>query len=197
MTEPRAGSRGWWTGLLRDAFGPTFWVFAAVAAVLAAATYTILGRDSFEIAMSGDLEILAGMLPRIVAAQIVAGLVWVLMPRDRVTRLLGTHRGRRGLMIATAAGIVTPGGPVSAFSFLAVMAGAGADGGILVAYITSWALLGMQRIVVWDVPFMGADFSALRFCVCLPLPLIAGWIARRCRYTHAAVGLANRADGST
>lgn len=193
VTEPRPGSRAWWIRLLRDSFGASFWLFGALAAVLAAVSYGVLGEESFDIAVSRDFEILADMLPRIAAAQVVAGLVWVLLPRDRLTRLLGSRRGRRGLVIATAAGIVTPGGPVSAFSFLAIIAGGGADRGILVAYITSWALLGMQRIVVWDVPFMGIEFSALRFCVCLPLPLLAGWIARRWRYTHPAAP-ADRAD---
>lgn len=154
---------------------------------MAAVSWKVLGSESFDTALSKDLDILAEMLPRIAAAQVVAGLVWVLLPRDRLTRLLGSHQGRRGLVIATAAGVVTPGGPVSAFSFLAIMAAGGADRGLLVAYITSWALLGMQRIVVWDVPFMGIEFSALRFCVCLPLPLLAGWIARRWRYPEASV----------
>jgi hypothetical protein len=62
---------------------------------------------------------------------------------------------------------------------LAILAGAGADRGILVSYITSWALLGVQRMIVWDIPLMGVDFSVLRFAVSLPLPILAGYIARR------------------
>lgn len=197
MAEPPAGSRNWWIALLRDGFGASFWLLAALAAVLAAVSYGVLGKESFSAAVSGDFETLGGMLLRIAAAQLVAGLAWVLLPRDRVRQLLGSHRGRHRLLIAAAAGIVTPGGPVSAFSFLAVMAAAGADGGILVTYITSWALLGVQRIVVWDVPFMGTEFSALRFCVCLPLPLFAGWIAGHWGYTYAAPAPTDRADKPT
>jgi hypothetical protein len=62
---------------------------------------------------------------------------------------------------------------------LAVLGGAGADRGAMVTYITSWSMLGLQRILVWDVPFMGAEFSATRFVVCLSLPVIAGLLARR------------------
>ena len=94
-------------------------------------------------------------------------------------RLIGRESGLRGLLIATAAGVVTPGGPASAYPFLAVLAGSGAERGTLVAYIVSWSMLGMQRILVWDVPFMGADFSLLRFAVSLPLPVVAGLVARR------------------
>ena len=62
---------------------------------------------------------------------------------------------------------------------IAVLGAAGADRGAMIAYVSSWAILGLQRILVWDVPFMGAEFSLLRFLVCLPLPIIAGLIARR------------------
>ena len=62
---------------------------------------------------------------------------------------------------------------------LLILAGSGADRGLLVAYITSWAILGVQRIIVWDIPFMGIDFSLLRFLIGLPLPIIAGMLARR------------------
>ena len=47
------------------------------------------------------------------------------------------------------------------------------------AYITAWATLGLQRVLVWDVPFMGAEFAFLRILISLPLPVIAGLIARR------------------
>jgi len=75
--------------------------------------------------------------------------------------------------------MVTPGGPSAAYSLLAVLAVSGADRGPLVTYITAWALLGMQRILIWDVPFMGPEFAILRFVVCLPLPIVAGLIARQ------------------
>jgi hypothetical protein len=60
-----------------------------------------------------------------------------------------------------------------------VLAGAGADRGALVTYITAWAMLGIQRIVIWDLPFMGTEFALLRFASGILMPLIAGLIARR------------------
>lgn len=149
------------------------------AVVMGAVCYQFLGPQAFHTAVRGDLELLADMLPRVVAALTVAGMVWVLLPRERFSRLIGKESGLRGLVIASAAGIVTPGGPASAFPLLAVIGSAGADRGALVAYITSWAILGMQRILVWDLPFMGAEFSLTRFLISLPLPILAGLIARR------------------
>ena len=166
-------------GLLRESFGWGFWGFAAFALLSGLACYLILGPATFAEALHDDLAMLGRTLPRIVLALAVAGLVWVMLPRDRLTRLIGRDSGLRGLLVATAAGVVTPGGPASAYPLLAVLAGSGADRGALVAYIVSWSMLGMQRILVWDVPFMGADFSLLRFTVSLPLQVLAGLIARR------------------
>jgi uncharacterized membrane protein YraQ (UPF0718 family) len=171
--------RDWWIRILRESFGRTFWLFLALAVVMAAICYVMLGPEVFDSAVARDKQLLANTLPRLAAAQVVAGLIWVMLPRDRFSRLIGSNSGHRGLAIATVAGIITPGGPASAYPFLAIIAGAGADRGVMVTYITSWALLAAQRIIVWDIPLMGIEFSSLRFLVSLPLPMLAGLLARR------------------
>lgn len=172
------GRRKWLKALIREGFGPSFWWFLVFTVVMGVVCFQVLGPQAFQSAITEDIRLLASMLPRVVAALTVAGMVWVLLPRDRFSRLIGGQSGLRGLVIATIAGIITPGGPASAFPFLAVMGSAGADRGALVAYITSWAVLGVQRILVWDLPLMGAEFSITRFLVSLPLPIVAGIIAR-------------------
>jgi uncharacterized membrane protein YraQ (UPF0718 family) len=92
---------------------------------------------------------------------------------------MGAQSGFAGLLLATLAGLMTPGGPMASFPMVLVLAVAGADRGALIAYITSWALLGFQRTLVWELPVLGADFALLRLAVCLPLPLLAGVLARR------------------
>jgi uncharacterized membrane protein YraQ (UPF0718 family) len=172
------GSESWPARLLRLAFGKSFWGFAALAVVSGIVCFVVAGPAAFAEVVENDLYLLARTVPRIVAAMGVAGFIWVMLPRDRLTRLVGQESGWRGLVIATGAGIVTPGGPAAAFSLLAVLGGAGADRGALVAYVSSWAMLGLQRVLVWDVPFMGAEFSLTRLLICLPLPFVAGLIAR-------------------
>jgi len=171
--------KAWWRELLRIGFGTSFWGFLAFALASGGACYLVDGGAAFSDALSTDIGMLLQTAPRIALALAVAGFLWVTLPRDRVTSLIGTESGLRGLLIATLAGIVTPGGPSSAFPLLAVLGASGADRGAMIAYVSSWAILGLQRILVWDVPFMGAEFSLVRFLVCLPLPIIAGLIARR------------------
>jgi hypothetical protein len=47
-----------------------------------------------------------------------------------------------------------------------------------VAFITSWTLLGYARALVWELPLLGSDFVLWRIVVALPLPLVAGLLAR-------------------
>jgi uncharacterized membrane protein YraQ (UPF0718 family) len=169
----------WRAGLLEVAFGRSFWAFLAAAVVLGVICWALLGADVVRVAFREDIEILIGLVPRVLVALSIAALIWVLLPRDKMAGLVGKDSGIRGLVIATMAGTVTPGGPSSAYSLLAVLAVSGADRGALIAYITAWATLGMQRILIWDVPFMGEEFALLRFMVSLPLPVLAGMIARR------------------
>lgn len=170
---------GFFRARLTEAFGPVFWGFAAVALAAGLTCYLVLGPEAFDQAVDGDIDLLFNVLPRIFAAVTVAGLIRVLLPRDKVAALLGARSGLRGLAIAALAGMVTPGGAFTAFAFMVVLRDSGIDKGTLVAYATGWSLLGIQRILVWDLPLMGADFTLLRFAVSVPLPILAGWLARK------------------
>ncbi len=170
---------GWRRSVLVTAFGKSFWGFFAAAAALGLVCWAVKGGEVVALAFEEDLRLILGLFPRVLVALSIAALIWVMMPRDKMSALVGAESGLRGLVIAAAAGTVTPGGPSSAYSLLAVLAVSGADRGALIAYITAWATLGMQRILIWDVPFMGEEFAILRFVVGLPLPILAGLIARR------------------
>ena len=174
--------------MISDAFGWNFLGFIGFAFSMGFLCYLILGPEEFKLALIGDVTLLKNLLPRIIVALSVAALLWVLLPHDQISRLVGKDSGLRGLLIAAAAGTVTPGGPSSAYAFLAVLASSGADRGALVAYITAWATLGLQRVLVWDVPFMGEEFSIVRLMVSLPLPIIAGLIARKLPFSMTLRG---------
>jgi len=63
------------------------------------------------------------------------------------------------------------------FPILVGLRGAGAGFPVCIVYVTAWATLGIQRIVVWELPFLGPDFVLLRVLASLPLPIIAGLLA--------------------
>lgn len=179
MRKLNPDQQRWLTALLREGVGLSFWAFAGIGVITGALVYIFQGPESFYTTMYNSLESALGMMPRILAALVMAGMIWVLLPRELVSRFVGRSTGIMGLIFATVAGVVTLGGPSSAFPLLAVLAAAGADRGILIAFITSWATLGLQRTVMWDLPLMGPEFTLIRMLASVPLPIIAGIIARR------------------
>lgn len=129
--------------------------------------------------LEGDATLFARILPQMIGGLLVGGFVQVLVPRDLVSRWLGRESGFRGIAIATLAGAITPGGPIISFPLVVALGAAGADIGALVAYVTAWSAIGLNRIIIWELPFMGSEFALWRFLVSLPLPVVAALIVRR------------------
>jgi uncharacterized membrane protein YraQ (UPF0718 family) len=165
--------------LLSRCFDRAFWMFLVLATAAAVACWVVQGPEVFKAALHDDLGLMAVVFPRVLLALLVAGLVQVILPRDKVAYWVGSESGLRGILIATVAGALTPGGPMTSFPFVVALYMAGADRGSLVAYLTSWSLLGFQRFMVWEVPILGIDFALLRALANLPLPIIAGLLARK------------------
>jgi uncharacterized membrane protein YraQ (UPF0718 family) len=124
------------------------------------------------------LSLIWFILPRLVPALILTGMLQVLIPQDTVARYFGHGSGIRAILMASLAGILTPGGPMVSVPLLVVLANSGMALGPLVAYMTSWSLFGMQRIISWEAPFMGWRFVMIRVLPSLAFPVIAGLIVK-------------------
>ncbi len=158
--------------------GMVFLLFSALA--LAAGTVSYFkGQATFAKGLDASSAMLWEVLPRMVAAFLVAGFFQVLLPKDFIMKWIGERSGFRGICIATLAGVLTPGGPLISFPLIAALYKLGADYGALVAFLTSWELMGFMRTFVWEIPMLGLKFVLLRFLVSLAFPLMAGLIARR------------------
>ena len=86
--------------------------------------------------------------------------------------------GFTGLLIAAFFGFLLPGGPITIYPVAGAFLVMGADAGAVVAFIVSWTLIGYTRALVWELPFFGSDFVIWRIVEALPLPIIAGLLAR-------------------
>jgi uncharacterized membrane protein YraQ (UPF0718 family) len=142
------------------------------------ACWLIAGPAAVQASLRSDAGLIVSLIPIYIGALLVGGFAQALLPRDIVARWLGAESGMRGLFVGALAGLLTPGGPFISFPLVLALFGAGADIGALVAFITSWALLGIHRIIIWDIPLMGLSLAGLRYAVSLPLPIIAGLLAR-------------------
>jgi len=124
------------------------------------------------------LSLLWFIVPRLVPALILAGMLQVLIPQQVVARYFGTQSGLPAICLASAAGVITPGGPMVSVPLLVVLANSGMALGPLVAYMTSWSLFGMQRIIAWEAPLMGWHFVGVRVASSFLFPVLAGWLVK-------------------
>jgi len=152
-------------------------VLAVVAVALAVVAYL---RDPGlpVLGIKNGASMLWFIIPRLVPAIIIAGLLQVLVPQEVVQRYFGRDSGVRALLVASAAGVLTPGGPMVTVPFMVALANSGAAMPSLVAYMTSWSLFGMQRIIAWEAPLMGWRFVVVRVVPSLAFPVLAGWLVK-------------------
>lgn len=153
-------------------------LFGVLALAGGIGTWLIRGPDVFVDTVLNSAELLVMIIPIVVAAMLIGGYSQALLPQDRVARWLGAKSGLRGILLATAAGAATPGGPFASFALVVALARSGADIGSCVTYLTAWSVLGLHRLVQWELPLLGPDLALLRLAVSVPLPIIAGIAAR-------------------
>jgi uncharacterized membrane protein YraQ (UPF0718 family) len=119
------------------------------------------------------------IIPRMVAAFTLAGLIQAVVPQDVIVGWMGHGSGLKGILIGMSLGTVTPGGPMTHFPIVASLFKVGVGVGPLVSYLTAWSLFGLQRVIMWEIPFLGAKVVAVRVAVSFFFPLFAGWL---CQY---------------
>ena len=160
----------------RSSESRSLFILAGIAGASGVLCYAIKGTDGVVASLEGNFALLAALVPRMIVALAIAGLVQALVPKDLVGRWLGDASGYRGYILATAAGMATPGGPMLSFPLVLALRAAGANTPALITYLTSWSLLGVHRIVMWEIPLFGTEFAVVRFLVSLPMPFMAGLI---------------------
>ena len=169
---------------------PFDWSTALITACMltaAAVVYVRDGWDRFAAVFLGDVHIFVDILPKMGAGCLIGVFSTLLIPREMVARLVGAESGFRGLVIATFAGVIMPGGPMTVYPVAGAFLAAGADVGAALAFVTSWTLLGYARALVWELPFFGTHFVLWRMAVAPALPIIVGVLGR-----YAAKALAVR-----
>lgn len=146
------------------------------AGLLAVALRRGVGTVAAAAGASWDLA--TGVFPRLLLGFGIAGLLQVLVPAEAVVRWLGEEAGWRGILVGWVAGALAPGGPFVSFPILAALAKAGAGLPALITFLTSWSVLGFNRILVWEIPMMGGRFVGARLLLSLLVPPLLGFVAR-------------------
>ncbi len=123
-------------------------------------------------------NMLIQIIPLLVFAFILAGMIQVLIPSEMISKWVGAESGFRGLLVGTAIGGFTPGGPYVSLPIAAGLLRAGASIGTMVAFVTAWSLWAVSRLPM-EVGLMGWKFTLIRVACTFFFPPIAGLIANR------------------
>ena len=155
-----------------------FWLLLVLLVALAGFTWYRGGQGLVleGLGSGGRMMVRFGAL--IAISFLIAGLAEQLVPREWVASALGEDSGLRGLVLATAAGVITPSGPFIAIPIAATLLKSGAAPPAVVTFLASWGLLALHRFVAWEAPILGFRMALLRWAACLLLPLLAGLAAR-------------------
>ena len=152
--------------------------FVALALVSMLLVAFLRGSAALAAAMGHAWWLFVGVVPLIALGMLLGGFARELADPKKIAPILGAQSGWLGLVLATALGAVTPGGPFAAFPIVYALFLAGADVGAVIAFLTAWSVIGVHRIVVWELPLLGPEFVIVRVLTSLPLPVLAGALAR-------------------
>ena len=126
--------------------------------------------------LNATVALFLEILPRMVAAFTLAGLIQAIVPQELIVSWMGQGSGLKGILIGMTLGGLTPGGPMTHFPVLASLYKIGVGVGPLVSYMTAWSLFGLQRVIMWEIPFLGSKIVAIRVGVSFFFPFVAGWL---------------------
>ncbi|UMZ74659.1 permease [Natranaerofaba carboxydovora] len=148
----------------------------AIAAIILSTT--ALFRGGFELFLDGIL-VGAGMLiriiPLLVVAFAVAGLIAVLINEEKVSRWLGKEAGWKGPFFGALAGALVPGGPFFFYPMMATLLLSGAEIGTLISFVAAKTIWSVGRIPM-EIAFVGTELTILRLAVTFIFPILVGMI---------------------
>ena len=152
-------------------------IMGVIAIVLLVIVYQ-RGGGEYILGLKSAGNLLLQIIPILIFAFIIAGMIQVLIPTEMISRWVGAESGFRGILIGTAIGGFMPGGPYVSLPIAAGLLRAGAGIGTMVALITAWSLLAVARLPI-EIGLIGWKFTLIRLACVFFFPPIAGLIANK------------------
>jgi uncharacterized membrane protein YraQ (UPF0718 family) len=134
------------------------------------------GKGQHWVGIQSALQMTVSILPLLLFAFLVAGLIQALIPKEVILKWVGQESGLRGIFIGTFAGALAPGGPYVSLPVAAIFIQSGASIGTIVAFLSGWSLWAINRIPM-EIAILGWKITLVRFASTFFFPPIAGIIA--------------------
>jgi len=151
-------------------------IFLAVTAFILLIIAYMQGREVCFSGLKIGGKMFINIFPLLIFAFIVAGLTQVLLPKQFISNWLSNKAGFKGILIACAAGAVTPGGPYVSFPIAFSLYKSGAGIGCVVAYLAAWKMWTIAGIP-FEIAFLGPRITFFLRASLLIFPPIIGLIA--------------------
>jgi uncharacterized membrane protein YraQ (UPF0718 family) len=116
------------------------------------------------------------LLPLLIFAFILAGMVQVLIPAELVSKWIGAESGFKGIVIGSIAGGLLPGGPYVTLPIVLGMYKVGTSIPVLVAMITGWSLIAVARLPM-EIGILGPKLTLIRLASVIIFAPLAGLMA--------------------
>jgi len=149
-------------------------VMGAIAVLLLVIGYTA-GKGQHLGGLRIALRTTLQVLPILVCAFIVSGMVQALVSREALSRWIGAGSGMRGILIGALAGALTPGGPYVGLPVAAGLLASGASVGTVVAYVVGRSVWAVS-VLPMEVGMLGWKLTLIRVASTLVVPPLAGVI---------------------
>jgi uncharacterized membrane protein YraQ (UPF0718 family) len=99
------------------------------------------------------------------------------LPKQFISNWLSNKAGFKGILIACAAGAITPGGPYVSFPIAFSLYKSGAGIGCVVAYLAAWKMW-MIASIPFEIAFLGPRITFFLRASLFIFPPIIGLIAQ-------------------
>jgi uncharacterized membrane protein YraQ (UPF0718 family) len=167
---------------LRIDWANVFLLFVAIT--LAILAWSKGGSSLTLVGIINGLQTFISVIPLLIAAFLIAGLTQVLIPAHVIERWLGSGSGWRGLLVASLAGGLIPGGPYVYYPIAGGLLKAGAGIGVLVAFISAKNLWSISRLP-FEFALLGPQLTLIRYALTFIIPPLLGALAETLFGRHA------------
>ncbi len=130
------------------------------------------------IALVGEAFLIAGrtlfsIIPILIVAFLLAGLISTLISKDMASKWLGKEAGWKGPFFGAIMGSLVPGGPFFFYPLMATLLTSGANLGTMISFVASKSLWNVARLPI-EIAFVGVELTLIRFLVTFGIPVLAG-----------------------
>jgi len=148
---------------------PTLALFLLAAVLIAVNS----GKNKHKEGIKAGVQQLWNVLPMLILAFIIAGMLEALIPEEFVREWLAREAGFSGVFLGTLGGMILAMGPYASFPIIASIYGTGAGLGTVISLVTAWTLLSLSKFP-YESGILGFRFTLLRMSISVPFCLAAG-----------------------